>query len=396
MKGVKKKSFLMEKVSTQRKAWVLFMFFLNGAVCAVAGNVLYNMKSVGLYGITKPFKKPWFQTWLMFFAMSLLFVETPIVNTCKCPEYVPGKALRGWGLFRVISIPALLDLVSTVMQNVALLYLPPSVWQMTRGSILLFTALFSIFYRKKKLQCVDWLGVIITIVGICIVGLSTVFGKSNDSDSSSTTNNSSTLMQIVSMILIIAAQGLQSFQTILEEELLHDIDATENEIITYEGLWGLFMTTFIALPIANILPEDAGEGIFEQSVETLVMIKNSLPLIIALCIYCFSILYYNLAGMQVTCFSSAIHRNIYEALRSAAVWILSVIIRYVAPSSGAGESLSWMSLVELLGFSISILGSFIYNRVIKIPGIDYSSSGTSPLDPQPLIDEEAAKKEESK
>ena len=192
-------------------------------------------------------------------------------------------------------------------------------------------------------------------------------------------------MQVIAMVLIVIAQALQAFQTIVEEQLLHDVDATENEIVSFEGLWGLYLSTFIAIPVAQSIPESAGENLFEHSGETFIMIAHSLIIFIFIILYMLAILGYNMTGMFVTSFSSAIHRNIYEALRSAAVWALSVVIYYIAPNSGAGEPLNLMSLLQLAGFSISILGSFIYNRIIKIPGLYYGEE--QKLNPEPLLED---------
>ncbi|EAY18335.1 hypothetical protein TVAG_254470 [Trichomonas vaginalis G3] len=373
----------MGEASFKFKTLILTLFFICGASSAVLGNVLYNMKSLGLHNTIKEFKKPVFQTWSMFIAMSLLIFDTPLFKKGGCPKYTTGGKIRGIGLFRVVAVPAGCDLIATYLQNIGLLYLPPSVWQMTRGSILLFTALIAIFYRKKKLYCVDWFGVCTTILGITIVGLSAVLGKSNSS-----TNSASKVpagMQVIAMVLIVIAQALQAFQTIVEEQLLHDVDATENEIVSFEGLWGLYLSTFLAIPVAQIIPESAGENLFEHSGETFIMIAHSLIIFIFIILYMLAILGYNMTGMFVTSFSSAIHRNIYEALRSAAVWALSVVIYYIAPNSGAGEPLNLMSLLQLAGFSISILGSFIYNRIIKIPGLYYGEE--QKLNPEPLLED---------
>jgi len=339
---------------------VLVFFFVSGAFTAVLGNIMYNTQSIGKHNIVKPFQKPWFQGWSMFLAMSVLIFDTPFSQACRCPTYKPGGPVRGIALLRTVAIPAMCDMFATVLQNIALLFLPPSVWQMTRGSILLFTALFSIFYRHHKLHIPDWLGVITTIGGITLVGVAAIVTDK--------TPKSSPGKMIMSMCLIVIAQGLQAFQTIIEEELLHDVDATENEIVSFEGLWGLFFSSFIMMPIAMIMPPNAGEGIYEDSIESFIMISNSYAIFFLVVGYMAAILIYNLTGMMVTSFSSAILRNIYEALRSAAVWLLSVIVYYISPSSGGGEKLTWPgSLLQLLGFCISILGSFIYNRVIKFP-----------------------------
>lgn len=340
---------------------------------------------MGYHNRMIPFQKPWFQGWAMFLGMSFLIFDTPLVRTCRCAPYKLGGTLRGWGLFRAVAIPALCDLGATVLQNIAFLYLAPSVWQMFRGSILLFTALFAIFYRHKKLKAVDWTGVVVTIVGITIVGISSIL---KEGDGSESTSNADTSMQVISMILIVIAQGLQAFQTIVEEELLHDVDATESEIVSMEGIWGLYFSTFMTMPLANIMPQSAGEGIFEQSLETFKMMGSSWTLTLLVIAYCVVIVGYNQSGMMVTSFSTAIHRNIYEALRSIAVWALSVIVYYIWPNSGAGEKLELMSIVQLVGFSISMLGSFIYNRVIKLSFFDYGDENeclVQPLNDEPII-----------
>jgi hypothetical protein len=120
------------------------------------------------------------------------------------------------------------------------------------------------------------------------------------------------------------------------------------------------------------MPEDAGEGIFEQSLESCFVLapaKKQIGLVVG---YCVVIAGLNMSGMMVTSFSSAIHRNIYEALRSISTWVLSVIIYYIWPDSGAGEKLNLMSIVQGVGFCISIFGSFVYNRVVKLPFLNYS------------------------
>ena len=103
------------------------------------------------------------------------------------------------------------------------------------------------------------------------------------------------------------------------------------------------------------------------------MLSHSYTLIILAIAYIIAIVGYNQTGMMVTSFSTAIHRNIYEALRSIAVWVLSAVVYYLFPNSGGGEPLNIMSLIQLLGFAISILGSFIYNRVIKFPCYNYEN-----------------------
>jgi drug/metabolite transporter (DMT)-like permease len=84
-------------------------------------------------------------------------------------------------LFRRVGIPAICDLLATVFESVALLNLIPSVWQMFSRSIIIFLAMLPVLYRHQKLRTDHWTGVSVTLLGIVI------------------------------------AQGLQAFQTVVEE-----------------------------------------------------------------------------------------------------------------------------------------------------------------------------------
>jgi hypothetical protein len=235
---------------------------------------------------------------------------------------------------------------------------------MFRGTGLLFTAILTVFYRHRTLRMPDWVGVIVTIVGITAVGLSAVLYKS---DNSSTIAKTPIELQILGMGLMLVGQGLQAMAIVLMEVFMHDVDALPTEIIAFEGCWGLFLSSFVAMPIANILPEGAGEGLFEQSLETFLMLGRSGKIIGLSIGYCVAVAGLNLTGMMVVSFSSAIQRNICEALRSFWVWVLSVAVYYIWPDSGAGEPLSMMSIAQAGGFLISMAGSFIYNRVVQLP-----------------------------
>jgi drug/metabolite transporter (DMT)-like permease len=98
------------------------------------------------------------------------------------------------------------------------------------GSELIFAAIWAIGYRHKKLVMVDWLAVIITVVGITIVGVSSLITQTDDPQ----TSQAPVIPQIGAMFLILIGMGLSALQTVLEEELLQDVDATSCELASYE------------------------------------------------------------------------------------------------------------------------------------------------------------------
>jgi hypothetical protein len=122
-------------------------------------------------------------------------------------------------------------------------------------------------------------------------------------------------MQIIAMGFLIIAQALQAFQTVVEEHLLHNISAIASELCAFEGFWGLYLQVFIAMPLANVVPESAGDGLFEHTIESLQMIFESWKRVGIVMAYSLSLTRRNVTGMIV----AAVHRNVYEALRCIAV-----------------------------------------------------------------------------
>ena len=56
---------------------------------------------------------------------------------------------------------------------------------MLRGGVIVITALFTVFFLKKKLYKHNWIGCVLAILGITIVGVSSMlFANSNSSSSS--------------------------------------------------------------------------------------------------------------------------------------------------------------------------------------------------------------------
>jgi drug/metabolite transporter (DMT)-like permease len=346
------------------KVLVFTVFFISGSLNVALSNILYNVKAVGLHNRLLPFHKPYFQTWANFVAMSFALLVCTRGNRCPCHRSDPNAEMGGFTWFRRASLPGICDLVQALLSNIALLYLDPSLWQILRGSLLIFTALIGILYRHRRVSCTDWLGISITVVGMIVVGVSAMF------ESRTMVTRSSGGQLALGMGVVIISQAFGGMTAVLEEELIDDYPDTHPlELIGAEGLWGLWVATIFVLPIANVLPEDAGEGIFESSVESFTMLASSLKLIGLLVFYIVAVSAYNQSNMILISITSAIHSTIYEALRSIPVWIVSVAIDYIWPETGAGEKLNWMSLARAAGFGIMLAGTMVYNRVIKMPGV---------------------------
>jgi drug/metabolite transporter (DMT)-like permease len=365
-------SFIVKLIATA-------IFFICGSVNTVLSNVIYNTQAAGWHGRVHGFRKPWFMDWSMFLGMSLGIFNTPAMRTCTCPPYREGGKIRGWPLYRRVALPGMCDLTGTFLTNIALLYLKPSVWQMLRGAGLLFIPFWSILYRHKKLFLADWLGVSMTLIGVVTIGISSIL-----TEGSKAAGQTSVPLQVMAIALVLIAMSIFSMQGVLEEELLQDVDATPFELVSYEGLWGVYFTSLIAMPLAQILPENAGEGIFEHSVESFKMILSSQRLTILWGVFIIVAFSYNVAGLSLTSFTSAINRGIYESMRAIGVWVLSVTVYYIWGGKNGGERITPLSSIQGLGFAMMVLGSLVYNRVLKLPDCGQAGAG------KPLLTQQSA------
>ncbi|KAG6839795.1 hypothetical protein C0991_011598 [Blastosporella zonata] len=83
----------------------------------------------------------------------------------------PSEELTGWRVF-LFWIPALCDLIATTLMNVGLIYTPVSIFQMTRGALVLFVGVFSVIFLHHRLWLYQWISLLIVILGVGLVGYS--------------------------------------------------------------------------------------------------------------------------------------------------------------------------------------------------------------------------------
>lgn len=57
---------------------------------------------------------------------------------------------------RLSQLPALCDMTASSMMNIGLLMTSASVYQMLRGSVIIFTSIASVLFLKRKLRTHHW------------------------------------------------------------------------------------------------------------------------------------------------------------------------------------------------------------------------------------------------
>ncbi|KAJ3446331.1 hypothetical protein M0813_08031 [Anaeramoeba flamelloides] len=352
-------------VSKSKRLTNVIIMLICGTGSIVFGKLQFQTQAVGRDGKKHYFNKPLWQNATMFLGMLLCFTFPFFLKTQEKKKDETKKPSSMKRLAKLTTAPATCDFLATYFMNIGLIFLPASMWQLLRGSIVIFSAILTVIYRKRKVPFFQWVGVSIVTIGLTLVGFAAIVGTHDTNG-----QQFSSIEKGVGIILVILAQFIQALQTIIEETLLHDYEDTNPaHIVGFEGLWGLLLCVVISAPIAYYVPKKS--GFKEDSIDTFVMLGNSGFLIGICCVYIVVILLYNYTGMVITDFSSALLRNILDGLRTLFIWVTLIIIYYASPTSGFGEEWTNWSYLQLGGFIALVVGTFMYNKILKFPCFNY-------------------------
>jgi len=239
--------------------------------------------------------------------------------------------------------------------------------------MVIFSALFSKFFLKRELHASHWTGVCIVAFALLVVALAALnspglpidegsaSSTSSGVESSSNPDTVTTGQVALGCALVVFAQIIQASQIVVEEFLLKNICLHPVLVVGLEGFWGTISCS-ILLCFTSYIPEKYGG---EMTLETLYMFFHNGNLLGTGIFYAAVILLYNLFGMFVTQYTSAVLRTILEGLRCACIWVTNLFIFYVIHPKGNrfGEIWSDWSYLQLCGFLFLLLGMFVYNGI---------------------------------
>ena len=263
--------------------------------------------------------------------------------------------------------PALFDLCGSSIMSMSLTFLAPSIYQMFRGAVIIFTASAAMIFLKTKIHRHHLLGITIVIIGLIVVGLKAILSNTKGVGSN----------PVLGIILIISAQLFSASMFITEEKLLKQYKAPPLKVVGMEGAWGvcsyiilLFVFYFIKCPeswgdtrkqLCSV--DDSGDGVyrFENPIMAIRQIFASGKLLCYVILYISSIACFNFAGLSVTKHVSSTARTIVDTLRTIVIW--GFFMMPFVPE-GTQETFDWKQLV---GFVILVFGSLIYNEILVFP-----------------------------
>lgn len=163
----------------------------------------------------------------------------------------------------LLTIPACCDLLGTTLAGIGLLYLNASIFQMLRGSIILFVSIMSRIFLKRRIPTYRALGVVVVVIGLSLVGLSSYLDSHN-----STSTTVTPLQVMIGIALVLAGQVFNATQMIIEEYLLKNHDVPPILVVGTEGTVGLCLMILVMLFMSTTIPGSDFGGVYENALNS--------------------------------------------------------------------------------------------------------------------------------
>jgi drug/metabolite transporter (DMT)-like permease len=179
----------------------------------------------------------------------------------------------------LLALPACCDIAGTTLMNVGLLFVAASIYQMTRGALVLFVGLFSVWFLKRHLGLYKWFSLFVVVLGVAVVGMAGVVTKddkatpshqalhANSIDASAKEEISQAAMTIIGVLLIAGAQIFTATQFVLEERIMEKYAMEPIKVVGWEGLFGFLVTLMGMIVLHFVIGTgyfNAREGLYQM------------------------------------------------------------------------------------------------------------------------------------
>ncbi|KAK2843944.1 hypothetical protein FQN49_005922 [Arthroderma sp. PD_2] len=278
----------------------------------------------------------------------------------------------------LLALPACCDITGTTLMNVGLLFVVASIYQMTRGALVLFVGLFSVLFLRRKLYFYQWSALVCVVLGVALVGLAgaifpdqhkpvnvtpgdvdtvtALFRRAHESFTT-TEKHIDPLLVVLGVFLIAFAQVFTASQFVLEEWILENYAMHPLKVVGWEGIFG-FLVTALAMVILHFtigISESGKFGYFDAAEGWRNMTTNKAVAITSIFIM-ISIGGFNFFGLSVTRSLSATSRSTIDTSRTLFIWLVSLGLGW--------ETFKWL---QVLGFAMLVYGTFLFNDIITPP-----------------------------
>ncbi|KAM9435330.1 solute carrier family 35 member F6 [Clarias gariepinus] len=337
-------------------AWTKYQLFLAGLMLTTGSINTLSAKWADMFSAPgcsgapdHGFSHPFLQAVFMFLGeLSCLAVFYILICHDRRnpePRIEPGQSFNPL----LFLPPAICDMAGTSIMYVALNMTSASSFQMLRGAVIIFTGLLSVAFLGRRLAPSQWVGILITILGLVVVGLADFMSGNKEEHKLSEV--------ITGDLLIIMAQIIVSVQMVLEEKFIYKHNVHPLKAVGTEGFFGFVILTILLIPMFYIPAGNFGTNprqVLEDALDAFCQMGHKPLIVLALLGNTVSIAFFNFAGISVTKEISATTRMVLDSLRTLVIWVVSL-------------ALGWEEFhgLQILGFLILLLGTALYNGLHK-------------------------------
>eukprot|EP00455_Lapot_gusevi_P041108 TRINITY_DN4730_c0_g1_i3.p1 TRINITY_DN4730_c0_g1~~TRINITY_DN4730_c0_g1_i3.p1 ORF type:complete len:208 (+),score=33.87 TRINITY_DN4730_c0_g1_i3:75-698(+) len=157
---------------------VILGFILAGTFATISVKWMDKTQSAGLDGAYAKFAHPFIQSVSMFVGESLCLVAWYFLRPAVSAEAISdAENLKAHSKpknphWKIFIMPAIADYFAVSLTFFALNLTYASMFQMLRGSVIVFTALLAVIWLRRRLFLHHWIGVSILMAGLFLVGVS--------------------------------------------------------------------------------------------------------------------------------------------------------------------------------------------------------------------------------
>ncbi|CAK3893675.1 Solute carrier family 35 member F6 [Lecanosticta acicola] len=294
------------------------------------------------------------------------------------------QPLTGWKVL-LLALPAICDICGTTLMNVGLLFVAASIYQMTRGALVLFVGLFSVVFLKRHLGGWKWASLFIVVLGVAVVGLAGALenketepelpGHTSPDGSTDLFHKVTVLVRdevsameahtaaetVLGFFLIAFAQVFTATQFVLEESIMERYSMEPLQVVGWEGVFG-FLVTLVGMGVLHgaIGSTPAGKGGYFDAREGFYAMFHYRSIGITSILIMISIGGFNFFGLSVTRVISATARSTIDTCRTLFIWLVSLGLGW--------ETFKWL---QVPGFILLVYGTAIFNEVVQPPTIAF-------------------------
>lgn len=337
--------------STVAKKWI---FIIVALASTSGGGFLIKYQDLS-FSQRFYFVHPVFQVFLMYLGQ---FLCIPLSNLFKTDSSTENKGKKD-AVPYMFCIPSAFNCVATVLMFYGLSLCAVSICQILLVLLIVCSAVISLIYLKRKISLKEFIGIVIIIIGVALVGIAAL----------TSTKVVKTPTYAIGVVFMILSTVFQSMQYIAEEKLFSIYNIDPLRAIGFEGMAGIFYMCIILLlfqliPCSPYTVDGYGNGfctfkVIEDSVFAIDQIFHSWQLSGFAIGYVLDALLIYWSVIAVVKYGSSVISATIAGMRIVITWVISVCIGW--------EAVLWL---EILGVVILLFGSLFYNNVIPFPPLD--------------------------